>query len=88
MKWNHSVYGSSCGLEGLNSFREALRAEGMSAEFMFFERHEDGDYVTLYTRAKNLLEANKSFESSHLAIDQEAKKIKAETWDLGLAKQV
>ena len=62
--------------------REALSSEGMNSELLLLDRSSDGDYVILYTRAKNLAEANTAFERSVLKLDQEAKKIMAETWDL------
>lgn len=67
---------------------ESLALEGMSAEYLFLERAEDGDYVILYTKARNLVEANAAFERSQLKLDQEAKKVMAETWDFSTAKQV
>jgi len=68
--------------------REALALEGMNAEFLFLERAQDGDYAVLYTRAESLLEANKAFEGSRLKLDQQAKKVMAETWDFATASQV
>ncbi|PWU17441.1 MAG: hypothetical protein C5B49_08845 [Bdellovibrio sp.] len=68
--------------------KAALLAEGLTSEFMFFERAPDGDYVLLYTSATSLADANSAFERSNLKIDQEAKQIMAETWDFASIKQV
>lgn len=68
--------------------RESLTFEGMVAELLFLEHAEDGDYVVLYTKARNLAEANAAFEKSQLKLDQEAKQVMAETWDFSTAKPV
>jgi hypothetical protein len=71
-----------------DEIRQALQAEGMSMELLLLERCNDGDYVVLYTRARNLVEANSAFQNSELRIDQEAKQIMAETWDFATIKPV
>jgi len=67
---------------------ESLKLEGLNAEFLFLERAQDGDYVTLYTRGRDLAAANRAFEKSKLPLDQEAKKVMAETWDFTSVTQL
>ena len=37
--------------------RNHLALKGYATEYLFLERAEDGDYVILYTKARNLVES-------------------------------
>jgi heme-degrading monooxygenase HmoA len=76
LSWANSLNGR------LDEVKNALRSEGMQAELLMLEKTTDADYVLLYTKSDDLEKANQLFQSSNLKIDNEAKQVMANTWDM------
>ena len=64
---------------------EAMRAEGVSFEFIFLEKSDGGDSVVFYMQAGSLADAQRAFAESTLAIDVETRAMIAACWDTGRA---
>lgn len=60
---------------------EALRREGMVVESMFLERHDDGDILYYYVKARNLLQANEVNMQATDPLTLEIRRFVSETWD-------
>lgn len=60
---------------------DALRREGMVVESMFLERHDEGDYLYYYVKARNLLHANEVNMQATDPLTLEIRQFVAETWD-------
>lgn len=60
---------------------EALRREGMVVETMFLERHEHGDFLYYYAKARDLAFANHVNMQATDALSMEIRRFVAETWD-------
>lgn len=65
----------------INNVYEALRNETMVVESIFLDRCEDGDYLVFYTRAEDLVKANKAMQKSDNPVDKEAIEIIQKTWE-------
>lgn len=63
--------------DGLN---EALANEGMIIESIFLDRTFEADYLVIYHRAEDLLEANRSFNRSTRPFDETVRKFVTEVW--------
>jgi hypothetical protein len=61
--------------------RRTLAAEGMLVEALCLERSAEGDFLVLYTRARDLVEANRAMMASQDPFDVETRQLMAETWD-------
>lgn len=60
---------------------EALRREGMVVETMFLERHEQGDYLYYYAKARDLAQANHVNMLATDSLAMEIRRFVSETWD-------
>ncbi len=60
---------------------EAMRREGMTIETMFLERHDDGDYLYYYAKARDLAHANQVNMQATDALTLEIREFVVETWD-------
>jgi hypothetical protein len=61
----------------------AVLAEvGLIAEAVFMERSDHGDYLLIYTSAKDLRAANEALSSSQLPLVREFDQLMAETVDM------
>ena len=65
-----------------DELKEILAGEGMFAELAFVERRNGETALILYTRARDLAEANAAFERSQHPIDLEMKKWQVSAFDL------
>lgn len=63
--------------DGLN---EVLAQEGMIVETIFVDHAEDGDYLIVYQRADDLLDAHRNFLDSDHPFDDAIREFVAETW--------
>ena len=61
---------------------EAMAAVGFIAEAVFAERSDHGDYIVIYTSAKDLSAANEALSSSQLPLIREFDQLIAETVDM------
>jgi Family of unknown function (DUF6176) len=61
---------------------EVLAEVGLIAEAVFMERSDHGDYLLIYTSAKNLRAANEALSSSQLSLVREFDQLMAETVDM------
>ena len=61
---------------------EVLAEVGLIAEAVFIERSDHGDYLLIYTSAKDLRAANEALSSSRLALVREFDQLMAETVDM------
>jgi hypothetical protein len=64
---------------------ELLAEEGVITEQMFMDKHGEDYYVYFFTKAKNLARANEVFIQSQHPINQKARAIIDECWDLSNA---
>lgn len=60
---------------------EALRREGMVVETMFLERHDQGDYLYYYAKARDLAFANHVNMQATDSLAMEIRRFVSETWD-------
>lgn len=60
---------------------EALRREGMVVETMFLERHDQGDYLYYYAKARDLAHANNVNMLATDSLAMEIRRFVSETWD-------
>ena len=61
---------------------EVLADVGLIAEAVFMERSDHGDYLLIYTSAKDLRAANEGLSSSQLPLVREFDQLMAETVDM------
>ena len=61
---------------------EVLAEVGLIAEAVFMERSDHGDYLLIYTSAKDLRVANEALSSSQLPLVREFDQLMAETVDM------
>ena len=61
---------------------EVLAEVGLIAEAVFMERSDHGDYLLIYTSAKNLRAANEALSSSQLPLVREFDQLISETVDM------
>ena len=59
----------------------ALRREGMVVESMFLERHDQGDFLYYYVKARNLLHANDVNMRATDPLTLEIREFVMDTWD-------
>lgn len=60
---------------------DALRREGMVVESIFLERHDQGDFLYYYVKARNLLHANEVNLRATDALTLEIRQFVMTTWD-------
>ena len=61
---------------------EVLADVGLIAEAVFLERSDHGDYLLIYTSAKDLREANEALSRSQLPLVREFDQLISETVDM------
>jgi Family of unknown function (DUF6176) len=64
---------------------EAMAEVGFMAEAVFMERSDRGDYILVYTRAKDLPAANEALSRSQLPLVREFDQLMVETVDMAKA---
>lgn len=67
---------------------EVLSEVGLIAEAVFMERSDHGDYLLIYTSAKDLRAANEALSRSQLPLVREFDQLMAETVDMEKAASV
>lgn len=64
---------------------EALNAEGIHDEAVFYSNEPDGEYLYLYSRAASLASAGAAFQASNLPLDLEFKQVLSTCLDFSRA---
>lgn len=61
---------------------QAMTEGGLVAEAVFLERSDSGDYILIYTRARDLGVATEALSNSNLPLIQEFNRVLADNVDL------